>query len=90
MFDHVGEIHLGQAHVVVLVSFELTKGLEVLGGQLLDDPFGQDRRPVVMAQALTPDDRTGQDVGEVVEADGPIAELLGDDGQRGTGCLANA
>src|SRR5579859_2642195 len=52
VFDHVGQVYFGQPHMVVLVSLQLAKGLQVSGTQLLDETLGQDRRPVIVAHAL--------------------------------------
>jgi hypothetical protein len=74
----------------VLVALDGADGAQILGRQVLDQPFGQHRRPVVVAVTAALDDRAGQHVDDLAEPDRRVAELLGDDAQRGAGCLADA
>src|SRR5262245_25035713 len=65
------------------------------GGQALfadgsDQTFGEDDDAVMQLLHLALDDRADDDVAKLIEGDVPAGKFLGNDGERGRRCLADA
>ena len=65
----------------MLVEHKVAELLEVFWCNLLDDAFGDDSNAVVVPRQVTLDDRSCDDVNNLLQGDGFRCELLGDDRQ---------
>ena len=89
-FHLAREVDLREADVAVLVALDVLQLRQLRRIELLDQPFGQHRDAERAARRAALDDRAFDDVADVGEGDVLVRELLGDDGQRRAGGLADA
>ena len=86
----LADVHVGDPEVPVGVALGLREPLELLGVELEDEPFGDDRDavPAPVAEAL--EDRPDEGVDDRAEADLLSLELLGHERERRARGLADA
>ena len=87
--EDLADVHLRDADVAVRVALHFVQRGKVLGMNIEDDPFGDDRDAVAAPVAETLDDRADQRVDDALQPD-RFRKLLGDQGQRRARRFAHA
>ena len=87
LLEQARELQLRQAYVPVRIALHVSQRV---GVQSLDQPFGKKGHAVLLTPGAPLDDRALQDVGDPIEGNHALGELLTDDGQRRAGGAADA